>query len=139
MKLAQILVPAFFLFLSGCGGGSGSSGNNDGGTGAATTHGVSMTGSHSFNPMTVTVAAGDTVQWTNTDTAHHTVASDTGVSGMNSDPQYGTGLPGGAKFNWKVPSTAASGTTYFYHCEFHGTAGNGTSFGTGMVGSIVVK
>ncbi|HLK13762.1 MAG TPA: plastocyanin/azurin family copper-binding protein [Fimbriimonadaceae bacterium] len=97
-----------------------------------------MLSSHTFSPVNVTVNAGSTVQWTNTDTTHHTVASDTGVTGLNSDSQYPTGLPGGSSFSWLVPSNAVSGTVYYYHCEFHGAAGNGSSLGQGMAGSITI-
>jgi plastocyanin len=138
-----VAVAASAIFV-GCGGGSSgtdSTGATDGSTGgnAGATVGVAMTGTHSFDPVNATVSPGDTVRWTNTDTAHHTVASDTNVAGMNSDGQFPTGLPGGAKFSWKVPADAASGTVFFYHCEFHGGAGDGTRIGNGMAGSITVR
>ena len=68
---------------------------------------------------------------------NHTVDSDTGL--FDSDDDFPGGLAPGDKWSWTVPSTAARGTVYFYHCDFHGAAGNGTSYGTGMVGSITVK
>jgi len=137
MKTIQQFMFLVALACVGCAGtGSGSSSGGSSGTPAVT---VQMTGGHAFNPINVTVPAGSIVQWKNVDTARHTVASDTNVAGMNSDPAFGSGLPGGATFNWTIPSGATSGTVFFYHCEIHGAAGNGTSFGSGMVGSVTVQ
>jgi plastocyanin len=94
---------------------------------------------HSFSPQTVTAAAGATIVWTNASAFYHTVASDTGVSGLNSDPQYPNGFGPNQTFSWQVPTSAAHGTVYYYHCRFHGAAGNGSSLGTGMCGSITVQ
>jgi plastocyanin len=137
MKTIHFLIPVVALIACGCAGtGSGSSDSGGGGTPTTT---VQMTGSHSFNPTNVTVPAGSTVQWKNIDTSHHTVASDTNVSKFNSDPAFPSGLPGGTTFNWTVPATATSGTVFFYHCEIHGTAGDGTHLGGGMAGSVTVQ
>jgi plastocyanin len=98
-----------------------------------------MTGAHTFSPVNVTVPAGSVVQWQNTDTSRHTVASDTNLAGFNSDPQFPTGLQGGATFNFTIPAGTPSGTILYYHCEFHGAAGNGTSLGAGMAGTVTVQ
>ena len=126
-----------FVVLGCAGTGSSSGSTSTGPTGPAAV--IQMTGSHSFNPVNVTVPAGSVVQWSNIDTAHHTVASDTNLSNFNSDPQYPTGLPGGSTYNFTVPANATSGTVLYYHCEFHGAAGNGNSLGQGMAGSITVQ
>ncbi len=136
MKTIRFLVPGLALLVVGCAGTGSGSQDSGGGTPSVI---VQMTGSHSYNPVNVTVAAGSTVQWSNADTARHTVLSDTKAANFNSDPAYPAGLPGGSTFNWTVPASAASGTVFYYHCEFHGTAGNGTSLGTGMAGSVTVK
>ena len=102
-------------------------------------HMVTMTGQDKFAPKNVKVRAGDTVTWRNRDKHNHTVESDTGAAGLDSDAAFPAGLATGDKWTWTVPSNAASGTVYFYHCRFHGTAGDGTSYGNGMVGSITVK
>jgi len=138
MKNLMLLIPILVIACCGCAGtGSGSGNSNSGGGTPAAT--VQMTGSHSFNPVNVTVPAGSTVQWQNIDTTHHTVASDTNVAKFNSDPAFPTGLPGGSTFNWTVPAGTASGTIFYYHCEFHGAAGDGTHIGTGMAGSVTVQ
>lgn len=67
----------------------------------------------------------------------HTITSDT-TPGPNSDTKYPTGLGNGQTYFWTVPN-APSGTKFYYHCRFHGTAGDGTDFGTGMTGVIVVE
>src|SRR5689334_10417728 len=86
-----------------------------------------------FLPMTIKVAAGQTIVWTNKDTDQHTVTVDTMAGGPDSPV-----LDPNKKYTWQVP-IVPSGTKFFYHCQFHGTAGNGTDFGTGMVGVVVVK
>lgn len=77
-----------------------------------------------FDPMSVTVAAGTTVVWTNNDTRAHTVTSDPG------DPvSFDSGnIPVGQTFQYTftVPGT------YGYHCQYHGGPG------TGMYGTVTV-
>jgi plastocyanin len=136
MKFSNLLVPFVAIAIYGC-AGRNSGLSSGGGTTPATV--VQMTGNHTFNPTMVTVAAGSTVQWKNTDTTHHTVASDTGVANFNSDGQFAAGLPGGSTFNFTIPAGTPSGTVFFYHCEFHGAAGDGTHLGTGMAGSVTVQ
>ena len=80
--------------------------------------GAAMLGSNAFNPNPVTVAAGSTVTWTNTDSIPHTSTSD--ASGWNS----GTVGPG-QQFNF----TFASSGTFHYHCAIH----------PGMVGTVIVQ
>jgi len=98
-----------------------------------------MTGSHSFDPTNVTVPAGSTVQWKNTDAFRHTVASDTNLSGFNSDGAFPGGLPASNTFNFTVPAGTPSGTVLYYHCELHGAAGDGAHLGFGMAGSVTVQ
>jgi len=98
---------------------------------------VTMTHQDAFAPKNVKVRAGETITWHNADMDNHTVDSDTGL--FDSDDDFPDGIPPKARWSWTVPGKAASGTVYFYHCDFHGAAGNGTSYGTGMVGSITVK
>jgi plastocyanin len=93
-----------------------------------------------FQPNIISVAVGDTVTWTNNGTFHHTASSDPlnpVAGGPESDNQYASGIPPGSKYVWTVPNVPP-GTVFFFHCRFHGVAGNGTSIGTGMAGSITV-
>jgi plastocyanin len=116
-------------------GGSSSGGGNGGGGGTVN---VSMIGS-AFSPQSVNAHAGDTVVWTNNETMLHTVTSDTSEPGLNSSTQFPGGMNQNSTFSWTVPATATLGTHFFYHCAFHGTAGNGTVLGTGMAGEITVN
>jgi plastocyanin len=100
---------------------------------------VTMQDTLSFSPKTITVPAGSVVRWTNVSGFIHSVEPDRGVPSMSSDTQYPGGMTTSSVFTWTVPAGAASGTQFFYHCGFHGTAGDGFSFGTGMVGVVVVK
>jgi plastocyanin len=96
---------------------------------------VQVTASHAFSPKSVTVAAGSVVEFQDIDAGStHNVTSDTKVAGFSS----GT-MRNGSVFSWTVPSSAVSGTKYYYTCTFHGSPGNGTAFGIGMVGVIIVK
>ena len=76
-----------------------------------------------FGPSTLTVPAGTTVTWTNTDQAAHTVTAD--------DGSFDTGFvaPGQT-----VSLTFAAPGTYPYYCIPHGAPG-----GAGMAGVIVVQ
>lgn len=74
----------------------------------------------SFSPVTLTVAAGTTVIWTNRTSTPHTITSDTVLfnSGLN-DP-----IEAGFTFTYKFTKPGA----YKYHCALHPT----------MVGTIIV-
>ncbi|HVT13753.1 MAG TPA: plastocyanin/azurin family copper-binding protein [Fimbriimonadaceae bacterium] len=139
-----IFLLAVIGILIGCMGGGGSS-NTTSSTSTATTSGggnttvdVSMTGSMTFSPKSVVAHAGDTIQWTNNGAMPHTVLSDTGVTGLDSSTSFVGGMQPGDVFTWAVPANATVGMKYYYHCTFHGTAGNGSNFGTGMTGVITV-
>jgi plastocyanin len=91
---------------------------------AATTHDVAIS-NFAFVPGSVTVAAGDSVRWTNQDTAQHTVTADNGS--FDSGP-----LSKGQTFTRPFSTSG----TFAYHCNFHpdmrgtvvvGGGGGGTS------------
>jgi len=132
MKKLYVILTFAALTLAGCGGGSNGGASNGENT-------VSMTGVHSFSPVNLTVHAGDVVTWKNTDSANHTVTSDTGTANLDSSTQFPSGLPGQATFQFTVPAGTAAGTVFYYHCAFHGAAGDGAHLGTGMAGSITVQ
>jgi plastocyanin len=80
--------------------------------------GAEFLGSRAFTPPDLTVRAGTTVTWMNTDRDSHTTTSD--VPGWNS----GTVSPGRQfSFTFQTPGS------YPYHCSFH----------PGMVGRVVVS
>ncbi|MDE1925125.1 MAG: cupredoxin domain-containing protein [Patescibacteria group bacterium] len=83
--------------------------------------GVSMVGM-TFSPGTITIAAGDTVTWTNNSSLQHTVTADDGSF------DSGTINAGGT-----YSHTFMTPGTYRYYCRFHGALG-----GVGMSGTIVV-
>src|SRR6516225_4070912 len=89
------------------------------GSGSSTTisipSGAAALGPNVFNPSPLSVPAGTTVTWVNTDSIPHTSTSD--ASGWNS----GTLAPG-QQFNF----TFASSGTFHYHCAIH----------PGMVGTV---
>lgn len=72
----------------------------------------------SFSPATITVKAGTTVTWKNTDGFAHTVTSDDGTN-FNSG-----NLGAGANFSF----AAKTAGTFDYHCTIH----------SGMSGTLVV-
>ena len=73
-----------------------------------------------FNPPTVEVAVGDTVTWTNSDSAAHTATQRPSGSGF----QSGT-LDPGASYSFTFDTAG----TYDYYCEFH----------AGMTGQVIVS
>ncbi|MBI5592740.1 MAG: hypothetical protein HY881_19915, partial [Deltaproteobacteria bacterium] len=102
---------------------------------------VDMTNQRQFSPSAISVIAGSTVKWVNVGNIAHTVTSDAAnpvSGGPDSDIQFPNGLSSGQSYTWVVPTTAATGTIWYYHCRFHGQAGNGQQPGTGMSGSITV-
>ncbi len=108
------------VLLAACGGGSTPS-SSDGGSsgGAGTTSGTEVTiKDFAFSPATLTVAVGDTVTWTNEDSATHTVTAD--------DGSFDSGdLAQGDTFT----QTFDTAGTYAYHCAMHPS----------MVAEIVVQ
>jgi plastocyanin len=80
--------------------------------------GASALGNRAFSPDDITVAAGTTVTWTNTDSVAHTSTSN--VDGWNS------GIVGpSAQFSFTFPTAG----TFEYHCAIH----------PGMVGTVTVR
>jgi plastocyanin len=71
-----------------------------------------------FSPASVTVKVGDTVTWTNQDSASHTVALDDKSASSSS-------LAKGASFSF----TFNTAGTFTYHCGFHSS----------MTGTVVVQ
>lgn len=141
--IAIVLIATIFIMV-GCMGGSGGSTGGTTGTTATTTGGggttvaVTMNGM-AFSPQLVNAHAGDTVQWTNVGSLPHTVNSDTSQAGLDSSSQFPSGIGQNGVFSWTVPANATLGTHFFYHCNFHGAAGNGSALGTGMSGEITVN
>ncbi len=65
-----------------------------------------------FNPGTVTIKAGETITWTNSDTAPHTVTDISGPESFKSDPV----APGGS-----FSHTFTKPGKYTYKCSIHPT------------------
>ncbi len=74
--------------------------------------------SFAFDPATVTIKVGETVTWTNQDSATHTVVGD------NNEFKSGD-LANGATFSFKFDAAG----TYAYHCSIHPS----------MKGTVVVR
>lgn len=62
-----------------------------------------------FSPSTITIKKGDTITWTNADSASHTITSDSGSELSSST------LSNGAKYS----HTFNTAGTFSYHCSFH--------------------
>lgn len=110
------------LGLAACGGSSSmspSSGSNPtGGGGGAVSASVTIANT-AYSPSTITINAGGSVKWTNTDAVTHSVTADA-AGGFDSNltgsmpDQYG-GSSGGGTFTQKF----ASAGTFAYHCTYH--------------------
>ena len=83
---------------------------------APSTHGVTVA-DYSFTPASIGVTVGDTVSWTNSGKAAHTITAD--------DGSFNAGkVASGGTFNYTFSKVG----TFAYHCEFHPE----------MVGSVTV-
>lgn len=105
---------------SSSGGGAAPQSSAPSGGGAAVSDAKVTIASYKFMPASITVKAGGTVTWTNTDSDRHTASSD-------AEPRVfdtGTLNKGQSKaVSFKKPGT------YKYHCLFHAF----------MQGTVVVK
>jgi len=118
------------LSLAACGGATSPSGGSytppppGGGGGGGSGGGLSASvtiSDNAYSPSGVTVKAGGTVTWTNTDAVTHSVTSDASsfsggdLGGTTTDP-YGGMSSGGS-----LQTTFGSAGTYAYHCNYHAT------------------
>jgi plastocyanin len=127
--LALVVILATALVVTACGGSTTSS--TTAGT-PATTSGASTTATSgaaggggqvaikgfAFSPTSLTIKAGESVTWTNQDSAGHTVVADNGEFKSGDVAQ-------GATYTFKFDKAG----TYPYHCGIHPT----------MTGTIVVQ
>ena len=115
------LVVLALLVVAGCGSSGGTGGNtgNTGGSGGTTSGGGTdvTIANFAFSPASLEVKVGDTVTWTNEDSAVHDVQGDGGISSgkLNQGDTYAK------KFD-------AAGS-FAYKCAIHPS----------MTGTIVVK
>ena len=123
MSIGAFLIAA----MAGCGGGYKGSSPTSPSTPSSPTavnvtiaQGASTLGASAFVPNPVTISAGTTVTWINTDTASssHDVAADNGSF------DAGT-MTNGARFSFTYQTRG----TFPYHCLRH----------PGMVGTVVVQ
>ncbi len=82
------------------------------GAAAAADHAVAVT-SNDFTPADLTIVAGDTVTWTNTQGNHNVVFED----GLFTQPAAATGPP------WTRQRPFATAGTFPYYCVLHRSAG----------------
>jgi plastocyanin len=85
---------------------------------------VGPSGSFTFSPPTLNIAAGDTVTFTNDATGFHNAVSDDGTT-------FNSGAASSSA--WVYVATFPTPGTFGYHCTIHGGAG-----GQGMSGTINV-
>lgn len=105
------------IIVSGCGGSSNKGTNPPPVTHSAKYHDVSIA-NFAFSPAALTIAVGDTVNWTNNQNVTHTVTSDSGS-------ELSGNLAPGAQY-LHIFSAAGS---FPYHCTIH----------TYMTGSVTVQ
>jgi plastocyanin len=123
MIVIRIGIGALLVALiTGCGGGSSMSTPTTPTTPAAATVTIQTSartlGVAAFVPNPVTVSAGATLTWSNTDSTTHDMVSDSGIwdSGR---------IAPGDRFNFTFPSRGS----FPFHCSIH----------AGMVGTVVVQ
>jgi outer membrane protein assembly factor BamB len=93
-------------------------------------------------PKHLKVLPGTILRWTNKSGGTRTLVADTQEFAdeyrFNADLQYPDGLHDGDEWVWIVPAELEVGTKIYYHCRLHGKPGDGTDYGTGLVGMIEV-
>lgn len=123
-KLVAVAIVLVAVALAGCAedGGNGT----DGGP-----YSVAADSNSDFDPASLTIAAGETVEWENTAGFAHTVTSYDIPDGASS---FESGnMEGGDTFE----HTFQTAGTYRYRCEYHSSSSNGGY--TDMVGEVVVE
>jgi len=95
--------------VQGCGSKSNPmTSNNNPPPSSSHFHSISIQG-FAFSPASLTIAVGDTVKWTNHDSAAHTATSDTGSELASSQ------LASGQTYQ----HVFLAGGTFAYHCAVH--------------------
>jgi len=128
MSVPRLILSALTLGLLACSSSSPMASGSPGSPGGPSGPGVGVADFH-FSPDSITISAGQSVEWSNSGPSSHTVTSDNSSwtsatlgapSGM--DPY---GYPtGGGTFSHMFSSAG----TYHYHCSIH----------AGMTGVVVV-
>lgn len=102
---------------------------------------VSMNPNNTFTPASIDVESGSIVQFRNDSAGALRVVSDPAnrvAGGPNSNIDFPNGIGAGQIYQWQIPLGTPINTLFFYHEPNKGTAGNGSSVGTGMAGGIKV-
>lgn len=88
-----------------------------------------------FDPLTVTIAAGDTVKWSNTGFVTHTVTFDPSMASKAGDVSLPAGVKpfdsGDVEEDQSFSHTFTVKGTYKYVCKYHEAMG--------MVGTVIVQ
>ncbi len=130
-RLTAISALALALIAAGCGSGSGGGGGQTSG-GAPTSAGGQGSGGKvvtvhmkniQFDPKTITVQRGTTIEWVNDDSVRHDVTKSSGPG-----PDFESGS-GNIRYGQTYKQTFDTAGTIKYHCTVH----------LGMNGTIVVK
>ncbi|MGH6976460.1 MAG: cupredoxin domain-containing protein [Stellaceae bacterium] len=126
----MILVPALVILVAGCGAGGPAHGPPD----ARAAVVVDM-GFENFTPATVTIKAGQIVEWRNTSPITHSVSFDPNAAAKAGDAALPTGVQSFASGDIAAGDvyvhTFDTPGTYRYFCTHHE--------GGGMLGAVVVQ
>jgi len=134
MNTRRLAVTALAFGLAACSSYSPTSNNNSGGGGGGGGSGPVIdkfisVADFAFSPESVTIAAGKTVEWSNSGPSSHTVTSNTSAwSSMTLAAPSGMDPYGGPTGGGTFVNTFSSPGTYEYHCSIH----------AGMTGVVVV-
>lgn len=112
-----LIITAGTVLITGCGNNKSTNPNPPPVTHSSHYHAVSIQG-FAFSPAALPIAVGDTVVWTNNDSASHTVTSDTG-----------TELAGSLGNGQTYQHIFMTANSFPYHCTIHTT----------MHGSVTVQ
>ena len=113
--LAVVALSAIAVIAAACGGSSSSTPTTAAPTGGGTA--AVAISNFAFTPQKITVKVGDTVTWTNNDSAPHTVTSATSLdTSATTTSEFDSGQFGqGQTFSFAFTKAG----TYFYMCTIH--------------------
>jgi plastocyanin len=103
-----VVIPLLLLAVACSSSKKGATGTTAAGSGGLTVVAKNI----AYSPSTLTVKAGDTVTFTNSDNTTHTFTAD--------DNSFDSGrVDPGKGFTVVVPASATAGTKIAFHCEIH--------------------
>ena len=121
MKTRRLAVTALAFGLAACSSSSSSPNMSTAPGGGPAADAFVTVADYAITPDTVTIAAGKTLEWSNSGPSSHTVTSNTSAwtSTTLAAPSGGDPYGGGGSAGGTFVHTFSTPGTYAYHCSIH--------------------